>query len=292
MPIVTSIYQDRAVVTFQESRHIYSVRVHGVEGKFWQPSVSGIISIKDKPQLIPWSVKQCCAYIEKKLPGISTDGVVLEKAVQSLIVEAIDCWKDDAMDAAHIGTLVHRFLWAELSFRAGRLPEAPERPTVNEILAPQYDTEMIAKANASIDEGLKFFNEHEIKPLLLERVLWSPTEGYIGTTDFIGMIDGELAIADYKTGKRLYSTFSMQLAAYANAYAEEFGTLPHVRWAINLKRDGGLEVEKRGLDTYNADLEAFRACRTIYGWDRDNDDWKKGSPIAVLGPLDALVARP
>lgn len=291
MSIVTSIYDDRAAVTFNEGRHTYSVTVHGREGKLWQPSVTGIIGIKDKPQLIGWSVKQCCAYIDKRLPGLAMNGAISENAIKSLIVEAIECWKDDAMDAAHVGTLVHRFLFTELSFRAGRVPESPKRPTVDLLLAPQYTAEMIDSANKSIDAGLQFFNEHEIKPILLERVLWSPTEAYIGTCDFIGMIDGELAVADYKTGKRLYPTFFLQLAAYGNAYAEEFGTLPAARWAINIQRDGGLEKQKRNLDTYSDDLEAFRACRNIYGWDRENDDWKKGSPIQVLGPLDDLVPR-
>ena len=51
-----------------------------------------------------------------------------------------------------------------------------------------------------------------------------------------------------------------------------------------IKKDGsGLETESRGLDTYSEDLEAFLACGSLYRWNRLNDKYRPGSPIAVVG---------
>jgi hypothetical protein len=73
---------------------------------------------------------------------------------------------------------------------------------------------------------------------------------------------------------------------------EEFGDVIQDRYVVNVKKSGGLEVEKRSLDTYSDDIDCFLACRTVYGWKRANDKYRPGSPIQVLGPLDDLVERP
>ena len=124
--------------------------------------------------------------------------------------------------------------------------------------------------------------------------MWMPQEGFVGTPDFIGYIDDELCVADYKTSKRIYAEYWMQLAALQAMYMNEFpGQVIRTRWAINIKKDGtGLETKKRGLDTFGEDLEAFRSCFNLYNWDRKNDDYRAGSPVQVLGDINELVALP
>ena len=53
-----------------------------------------------------------------------------------------------------------------------------------------------------------------------EVTVWSKTHGYAGTADAIIEKDGKRYLIDYKTGKGLYPTYWLQLAAYKQAYEE------------------------------------------------------------------------
>lgn len=295
MPIVTDIYQGRARVTFSEKTHIYNVRVHGVVDKMWNPSVTGILGVKGKPALTNWAAKRSLEYVGKKLGTYeATQGKppfnVDTKEIHSWLAEAADSWNES--QETTIGSLAHRVFEAEVKHRAGLGPK-PKLPIVHDPLTmPEYTEAMIDAANLSVNAGLMFLDEHHVEPIMLERVLWSPSTGVIGTTDFVGKIDGELCVADWKTSKRIYPEYRMQLAKYAQMYQEEFKVLPLVRYAINTKKDGGLEYEKYGIESYQADLDSFDACMTLYCWDRENDSYKRGTPVQVLGDLDLLVARP
>ena len=295
--IITDIYQERARVTFNPSRHTYSLRVHGHVDKLFQPSCTGILGLKAKPALTNWAAKKSLEYVAKKLGQYESEqGVppftVDTKEIHSWLAEAADGWNDDT--ATTIGTVAHRFSYEELRYRAG-LSAKPTFPIVaDSVLMPDFTPGMVENVNSSARSVLQFFDEHHFEPLLMERPLWSPIDGFCGTPDFVGKIDGELAIADYKTSKRIYAEYWAQLAALQYMFQQEFpGQVIKRRWAINIPKDGGeLQVEKRGLDTYGADLDMFMACWTLYNWERSNDPYKMGSPVQVLGNLDELIARP
>jgi hypothetical protein len=277
--VISNIYDGKIKVTFSPGRHTYMVDVPGVVKKAWFPSVTGILGVIAKPQLTKWASQRTIEYIKKRLgeyesaqgaPPFSMD----TKHLHSWCDDAEEGWQDT--ESTSIGSLAHRFLEAELRYRAGEGPK-PDRPKVDPVLAPDFTAGMIDMANNSITAGLSFFDEHEVKPIMLERVLFSPADAYIGTVDFVGYVDGELVIGDHKTSKRLYSEYWIQLAAYINAYLQEFNTLIKTRYLWNIKKDGtGLEVERRGVDSYQEDLDCFRGCQCLYSWQRNNDPWKKG----------------
>jgi len=277
--VISMIYDGKVKVTFSPGRHTYSVDIPGVIRKGWFPSVTGILGTKAKPQLVNWAAKQALGYVAKRLGAFeSSQGappfLLDTREIHSWISDGGDGWKEDP--AASIGSLAHRFLEAEVKHRAG-LGSRPMLPIqVDPVLAPEYTPGMVEAANASVRAGIEFLNDHEVEPLMLERVLFSPTDAYIGTCDFYGKIDGKLAIADWKTSRAPYPEYHLQTAAYAKAVEEEFGTLPLERYVIVTKKDGGLEWVQRGVDTYQEDLDAFRACHTLYNWERSHDPWKKG----------------
>jgi hypothetical protein len=292
--IVTDIYQGRARCTFSPGRHTYSVRVHGHVDKLWQPSVTGILGVKGKPALTNWAAKKSLEYVAKKLgtyeSGLGAPPFTVDtKEIHSWLAEAADSWNES--QETTIGSLAHRVFEAEVKHRAGLGPK-PNTPVVYDpVTMPEYTEGMIESANLAIQAGFTFLDEHHVEPIMLERVLWSPTTGTIGTTDFIGKIDGELAVGDWKTSKRIFPEYRIQLAKYAQMYYEEFRTLPLVRWAINTRKDGGLDFEKYGIDSYQSDLDAFDACQVLYNFNREHDDYAKGTPVQVLGDLDNLIAR-
>lgn len=296
--IVTDLYQGRARCTFRPGNHTYSMRVHGHVEKLWQPSVTGILGMKAKPQLINWAAKESLRYVGNRFGEFQSKYGELEavpaRDVQNWLSDAQDGWRDDET-ATTIGTVAHRFAYEELRYRAGLTPNKPRYPLVADpVLMPNFTPAMLEATNSAVRDAIDFFDQHNFRPLLLERPLWMPQEGFVGTPDFIGYIDDELCVADYKTSKRIYAEYWMQLAALQMMFMNEFpGKLIKKRWAINIKKDGtGLETKTRGLDTFGDDLGAFRACFELYRWDRANDDYRAGSPIQVLGDLDKLIDRP
>lgn len=296
--VVTDLYQGRARCTFRPGNHTYSMQVHGHVEKLWQPSVTGILGMKAKPQLVGWAAKESLRYVGKRFGEFQSKYSEMEavpaRDLQNWLSDAEDGWKEDGT-ATTIGTVAHRFAYEELRYRAGLTAVKPRYPLVADpVLMPDFTPAMLEAANSSVKDAVDFFDQHEFKPLLMERPLWMPQEGFCGTPDFIGYIDGELCVADYKTSKRIYAEYWMQLAALQAMYMNEFpGQVVRTRWAINIKKDGtGLETKKRGLDTFSEDLEAFRACFVLYNWNRKNDEYSAGNPVQVLGDLDRLVARP
>src|SRR5579872_4004510 len=287
---VTDIYQGRARVTFRPSNHTYSIRVHGHVEKLWQPSVTGILGLKAKPALINWAAKQSLLHVAKNLGKFeSSQGappfIVDTKEIHSWLAEAQDGWRDDE-SATTIGTVAHRYAFEELRFRAKLTPNKPKFPlTADPVLMPDFTPGMVDAANSSALAATQFFDEHHFEPFLMERPLWSPVDGFVGTPDFIGLIDGELAIADYKTSKRIYAEYWAQLAALQYMFQMEFPEkVIKKRYAINIPKNGSdLQVEVRGLDSFGEDLNMFMACWTLYRWERANDDYKKGSPVQEIG---------
>lgn len=300
--IVTDIYQGRARVTFRPGPHTYSIRVHGHVEKLWQPSITGVLQMKAKPQLVGWAAKKSLEFVQHRLGEYQSEfGESLHVPANTLqlwLSEAAESWNEDAT-ATTVGTIAHRFAYEELRYRAGLNPHKPKFPIVYDpVLMPDFTPGMVEAANSSALAVTQFFDEHHFEPLLLERPLWSPIDGFVGTPDFVGRVDGELAVVDYKTSKRIYAEYWAQLAALQYMYQMEFpGQVIKKRWAINIPKDGrqldpNKDVQVRGLDTFGEDLGMFMACFELYRWDRANDDWKKGSPVQTFGDIDKLIARP
>src|ERR1017187_8560932 len=267
--IITDIYGGRARVTFRPGNHTYSIRVHGHVEKLWQPSVTGILGLKAKPQLVKWAASKALEYITNKLGEFQSDGgesiPIPGKLIQSWLADAAEGWNDDPPTT--IGHVAHAFAYEELRFRAGMTPHKPKFPIEhNPVLMPDFTQGMVEAVNSSALAATEFFDLHHFEPLLLERPLWSPQDGFVGTPDVIGYVDGELAIVDYKTSKRIYVEYFAQLAALQYMFQIEFpGKIIKKRWAVNIPKDGrrldpDVDVQVRGLDTFSSDLDMFLNC--------------------------------
>lgn len=295
---VTKVYQDRATINFNEARHSYAIRVHAIVDRLFQPSVTSVIGQKAKQALVGWAAKQSLKYVANKLgeyeSGQGAPPFAIDTAeIHGWLAEAEDSWRE--LDSSTtIGTVAHRFAFEELRFRAGLSKLKPKFPIeADPVLMPDFTSEMVEAVNSSARAALEFMDAHHIAPIIMERPLWSPTEGYVGTPDVICKLDGELSILDYKSSKAIFAETRIQLAALQNMYQEEFPEqVIRNRWTVNIPKDGGdVQTETYGLDTYSEDLESFRACLTLYHFNRKNDKYQKGSPVQILGDLDKLIAR-
>jgi hypothetical protein len=286
--MITSVYGGKASITFHEARHYYTVKVPGLVDKLYQPSVTGIIGMMDKSgALVPWAVGQMATRIKELTPAGSTDKEVFLGVVDA----AQETWRQTKNEAADIGSLVHRVLEQELLSRSD-LAEKPALPVEPDaLLAPHLSAEMVEKANLSISAGLQFLDDHKIDVVQAEGVRWSPTYGFLGTGDLVAKVDGKMSMLDWKSGKRLYPTVWLQLAAYQKAWEEEYPEQKIVqRVGVNVGRDGNLETETRNNSTLEDDFKCFLALLKVWRWNMENQGkWSKPAP-QILGALPQALA--
>lgn len=287
--IDTPAYNGRATIHFHQAKHYYTVSVPSLDkAKVYQPGVTSIIKLKDKSgPLCWWTAEQCEKYARQEISELEWNNLgdlthvpmdLLDKILRNMRYH----YRDVARKAANIGTVVHDYLHQHLAARATGAP-GPDRPEASWL--EDFSEEQSDQANNAIDAGLQFFREHDVRPLEMEKPVWSATHGYVGTDDFIGHVDGELATTDYKTSKSLYPEVWLQTAAYQHAYQEEHPEVQiKARWGINVGKDGTLFAERRGPELFAEDFQAFLSLLNVWHWDRKFGTDAKGD-TEVIGAL-------
>jgi hypothetical protein len=277
MAILTKAYDGKAIITFNEAKHFYTVTCPAVfKDKLYQPSVTSVIGMKDKSNaLVPWAVDQ---FAERMTKLAATGDTWDRDSLIAIVDVAKDTWRKSKQEAADIGSVCHRVFEAKLQGEDPKLPLV-----IDPLVSPNFTAEMIEQANNAAAAGLRFIDEHEIKVVQAEAPRWSPTHGYIGTGDLIAWIDGKLSVLDWKTSKRLYATVRLQLSAYKQAYEEEYpGQVIEQRVAVNTGKDGNLTVETYDNNTHGLDLSVFLSLLDIWRWDRENQgQWSKKAPRRI-----------
>jgi hypothetical protein len=273
---VTQAFSGKAIITFNEARHYYTVQVPSVfKDKLYQPSVTGIIGMKDKSAaLVHWSTEQFAEKM-KKLIYEAKPEFLTPDLLAALVDVAKDTWRVSKQQAADIGTIAHKVFQDVLDATPVKLPLK-----YDSVVSPHITQDMIDQANNAVDAGLKFIREHDIEVIQAEAPRWSPTFGYIGTGDLIAKIDGKLSVLDWKTSKRLYPTVRLQLSAYKQAYEEEFpDQIIEQRVAVNTGKDGKLSFEVHDNTTHRQDMNMLLALLRVWRWDRENQgQWSKEAP--------------
>jgi hypothetical protein len=293
--VITKAYGGKVIITFNEAKHYYTVQAPTVfKDKLYQPSVTGIIGMKDKSgALVHWATEQFAEKMKAMIDDAEPE-YLQPDLLKALVDVAKDTWRVSKQQAADIGTVAHGVFEDVL---AGKDVKLPLHFDAN--MSRNFTQDMADQANNAIEAGLQFIREHDITVVQAEAVRWSPTYGYIGTGDLIAYIDGKLAVADWKTSKRLYPTVRLQLSAYKHAYEEEYPD-QQIEWrvAINTGKDGKLSYEIHDNDgniatnenptfakplgrshSHKADLKTFLSLQDAWVWDRENQGtWSKEAP--------------
>jgi hypothetical protein len=120
-----------------------------------------------------------------------------------------------------------------------------------------------------LDSYIGAIRTHEVHWVYVEQPFVSRVYGYAGTVDRYGLIDGELAVLDFKTSTSLPPrTTGLQTAAYVMLIAGPNVRRDAVRrFALHLKQDGspGRFVEY----TNPADYDTFVGLAHLYHWKRN-----------------------
>lgn len=212
------------------------------------PSVTTVIGVVD--DLGWWQAKKAAEYAVHNIEEL------LERlGDKSLVQHIADASERYADEKGEVGTLVHEYITENLEgcIDPGIRPEPHKR------IAGQ------------IKHWWEFVDKYELFPVMSERAIYSEF-GYAGRFDLIAWItwEGErrLYLVDLKSGKSVYGTVRLQLAAY------RYGTIPvedgevptfmpevHACGVIHLRPKSCRFVP---VDAGPAELTAFRHVREAF----------------------------
>jgi hypothetical protein len=221
------------------------------------PSVTNVLGALSKPALPRWAAKV-----------VAEQAVAMKSSLANLDdAEAIDLLKGapwrSSTRAAGRGTTVHEVIEAKL----GGL----DVDVTGGIAAPWL---------RSVD---RFLSEHDVVADHRELTMFG--DGYAGTCDFVGTIDGVRVFADWKTGKALYPEVALQLSALraCDRWATSAGIVDKpveaATWPLVavLFTETGYELAE-AVDCY----PAFQSLLGVWRWQHDD--------VKPLGPWSGHVS--
>lgn len=251
------LYNGDVKITFTESNHSYWLEDENGKKKRLC-GVTTMLSVLDKPALIPWAVGVTVDYIRKNLDRLSEEPSVLLREAKDESNKVRDL-------SAEIGSAIHN--WIEQHIKG----EQPEMPTDDRVLI-------------GVNSFLEWVDEFKVEFKHSELLVYSKKYNYVGTLDIIATINGEDYLLDIKTGNALYAEVKLQTSAYKRAYEEESGNKLKGRWALRISKETEdeykIKMEKKGRDASgykvfeakylgdddDADFECFLSCLNIYRW--------------------------
>ena len=191
-------------------------RFYDIDGATY-PSVTTILQIIGKPQLIPWAAR-----VEREMV-IAEAGKLYERFLDEdpklspgssasfclRLQEALGKEKAHTKElakAGEIGTQVHALI--EFTLRMELLEKVGPSPALE------------TKAQFAYASWQKWRQSVRFKPVMVEFTVVSKKYGYAGTADLLAEVDGVLTLVDWKTGKSVYKEAHLQNAAYRQAVRE------------------------------------------------------------------------
>lgn len=160
------------------------------------PSITNVIGVRDKPQLLPW-VGKVVASEAVRLAGQWPEQIAARPADAVTFLRGAADRERDA--AAARGDLVH---------------QACEKVARGEPCPP-----VDAEARPYLDAWQAWLDRWQPEFLYVEATVFGDAGGlgYAGTADFIARVGGVTVCGDYKTGRTLHDDVALQLSAVAHA---------------------------------------------------------------------------
>lgn len=212
-------------------------RLYKTDDGGYVPSVTSILSILNKGDGFGyWQIK--CAF--QVVQGLLDQGKIKDSTDLQAHAKAVyNAWRKEGGAAAKSGTKIHDSIEAFL--RSGTQFPKPKN----------LEEENAMKA------AFKFFLDYTVEPLEIEVKVIGPNFG--GRADLLCRIDGVTWLLDWKTSKKMYDTYRLQLAAYRSVFpdVEKHG-------AVLFSKETGEYELVDCTDTYERDLELFQLIARFY----------------------------
>lgn len=201
------LYNGEVEITFFPDSHRYKL-----DGQYIK-SVTKVLSVINKPQLLKWATDLARAYLKAQL----IDGNII---TTQLIDEACSMYTATKDEAADTGKIIHA--WIEEFAKAKISGEKKVIPL------PEQD-----QAANGVLGFMEWYKNHQIEFTFSEKLVFSRKNNYVGTSDvWIKIKDIEVGwvkyeslklLSDVKSSKAIYADYILQEIAYLEADEEENG---------------------------------------------------------------------
>jgi CRISPR/Cas system-associated exonuclease Cas4 (RecB family) len=180
------------------------------------PSVTkilGIVGGKKAELLKNWAIKQAIEYFRTEAIKIiaKNNGYISNKEIEEISKNAYTMPFAITRQAADIGSRLH----AEI-----------DTYIINNIEGKPYTPVLTPDIEIGYQNFLRMLVRYNIKFVLSDTAVASAKLKYGGRLDSLAMINGELALCDWKTSSNIYLSHQLQLTAYLIAVEETFSILP------------------------------------------------------------------
>lgn len=234
------LYNGDIELSYNDDDHSYRVDDKVAYG------VTSITDVLHKPALMYWAINCGIEHLEDNWEPGEED----EVSKKELLEKAKYAHKDVSKNATDVGDLFHD--WAEHYFD-------PNKKTKGE---PKNEN-----LKNSVEALLKWVKEHDIEVIDTEKKVFSKKYFYAGTLDLVANIDGKLTILDFKTSKRIYDDYLMQVAAYSQAYKEECEE-PEQSAFLRVGKNKP-DFEYKTVEDTSKHLKGFLGAKALYEWEQD-----------------------
>jgi hypothetical protein len=261
--------------------NLVPTRHDGPDGRFYNvngvllPSVTNILTAVNKPALVPWAancerkhVSEAAAdlYAQwSQLPAARIAPLSRQQYLTTLLtrVGQVRAHQRVLEQAGDIGSECHRLI--EWTMRDAMGARAGDKPIVCD------------EARGAVGAFLEWARSVSLKPVLIERTVYSTVHGYAGTLDLLARVNGELTQVDFKTGKAIYREAFLQSAAYTAALEEMGYRVPTAALIVRLPKattDPRFDVQR--VPPVAELLPVFLGVKTVWQWQQANEaNWRK-----------------
>jgi len=243
-------------------------RYYTIDGKK-VPSVTTILNVINKPQLIPWAVRTTRDYIKQELFAFKRADSFKELDLDNLLASSAKEHDKVRTAAADRGIAVHSSIASYIGNKSS-----------------------VALSDPIIIEFCKWQEAAQFEPIASERLVFSHEHGYAGTADLIGTVNGRLTVLDIKTGRGVYPEYKLQLAAYAVAWGEMTGHFPEV--CMNLHVRSELTITEANTFTA-AELfplfQTFLAAKRLFEWQSEQPSANHRRSVSIGQKVAASMQR-
>lgn len=172
------------------------------------PSITTILDVISSPALMGWMAKNGTAKLNMfadrvKNLDLNVYNVAYKSAeTQWKLTEDSAFWKsgkETGADAADYGTMAHAWLESHLNGVSVDLNALPE-PSRN-----------------AVNAYLKWQGDHKLETIKTEQTFYNCKLNYAGTADWVGKLDGELSLGDWKTSSGIFFNYIIQSWGYSLA---------------------------------------------------------------------------
>lgn len=226
--------------------HFYDVTLS--DGQAYRfAGVTGHLQILNKPALVGWAKKESLLLVQSALTEqINSDIKITPEWIDDLIKRAKkrpDNIKDAAAD---LGTRVHEFI--DLIIHGKEPKDLKDIP-------PDLDAPVTAFKTWWKNSGIELvMGDTKVASLIYE---------FGGSLDALGRRNGSYIILDWKTSNAIYSEYSLQVSAYAQAFAETYGIFVQEAIICRFGKKLPIDFETRKVGDIDRSFRAFLAAKEL-----------------------------